>query len=307
MNDYLFEKLRFLVELYGNDIPHAIKCLEKAARNREDLALYLRHFEKLLIEQGIPLGDPPVFGRLSEKDKRAMGIPIGRIVGAKSPEIFVLPFSVFEGRHVAVYGATGTGKSHLAKMAVKVLIEAGHVVQILDIADEYKDLCVFFDTDVFLAIDPKDLKINFLLPPPNVDRIVWRGIIVDIFRETMFLRDGACNELTSVLAALQKESMYPTFMALCDAILKKPYGGRTRRGQYVESLQNRSELLLNSYIGEALMCVKGHPLEQILIKRSAAIRIGLISDDVTRNFYVVYLLKWMETYLAYNPDMRETR
>jgi len=304
MNDYLFEKLKFLVEIYGIDKPHAIKCLEKAARNREEIPLYLRHFERLLIKQGVALSDLPAFGPLSEKDKHTKGILLGRIVGAKGSEDFYLPFEVFREKHVGIYGATGSGKSHSAKIMVKGLIEGGHIVLILDIADEYKCLSPFFSPEVFLVIDPKDLKINFLLPPPNVDPRIWRGILINIFRETMFLRDGACNELNSILASLARSRIYPTFLDLYNAIQKKSYRANSRRAQYVESLQNRSELLMNSYISDALMCCEGHPLEQVLIERSAALRIGLITNDLVRNFYVSYVLKWLETYLTFNPEKR---
>lgn len=305
MNEYLFDRLKFLVEIYGIDKPHAIKCLEKAARNPRSMEAYERHFLRELERQGFKLHDLPAFGRLSENDKQAKGILLGRIVGAKGPEDFYLPFEVFKEKHVGIYGATGSGKSHSAKILVKGLVDAGHIVLILDVADEYKYLCPFFSPETFLVIDPKDLKINFLLPPPNVDPKVWRGILINIFRETMFLRDGACNELNSILASLARGRIYPSFPDMYNAIQKKSYRASSRRAQYIESLQNRSELLMNSYISDALMCCEGHPLERVLIERSAALRIGLITNDLVRNFYVSYVLKWLETYLTFNPQNSE--
>jgi len=304
MNEYLFARLRSLIESYGIDDPHSIKCLEKASRNLEDIPLYERHFEKLLLKNGVPPNDPPPFPRLSEADKGAKGIPFGRMGWGKIRELFTLPFAAFDERHVLVTGATGTGKTRSVMIALKRLIETGIRVLIFDAASEYVHLCQFFSPEVFLVVDPRTLKINFILPPPNVDPKVWRGVLIGIFRETMFLRDGACNELNSILASLQRTRLCPSFADLFGAIQKKAYRPNSRRAGYIESLQNRAELLMNSYISDALMCCEGHPLEKVLIDRSACIRVGLVSNDLVRNFYVIYVLRWVETYLTFNPEKR---
>jgi energy-coupling factor transporter ATP-binding protein EcfA2 len=219
-------------------------------------------------------------------------------------EEFRLPFAIFDQKHVLITGATGSGKTRAVMIIVKGLIEAGGKVLIFDAADEYKHLCQFFPPDMFMVIDPKDLKINFLLPPPGVDPKIWRGVLIGVFRETMFLRDGSCNELNLILAGLDKSKACPTFIDLHNAILKRSYRAGSRRAQYIESLQNRSELLMNSYISDALMCCEGHPLDRVLIERSGCLRVGLISNDLVRNFYVVYVLKWIETCLTFNPEKR---
>ncbi len=303
--NYAFQELAYLAEILGPERPEILSCLEKVARNPALTETYLRHFQRLLKMEGHSLADPPAFGRLSEKDKQLAGIPLGRIVGAKGDELFCLPFGVFREKHVGIYGATGSGKTCAAKMAVRALIENGHKVLIFDRADEYLDLAQFFPTDVFLVIDPKDLKINFLQPPRGVERAFWRGALVSLVRETMFLRDGACNELSSILENLDRNRPCPSFSDLYNAILKKSYRANSRRAQFIESLLNRSEALMKSYIADALKCMEGHPLEEVLVKRSSALRIGRIPDDMVNNFYVGFLLQWLEAYLMFNPGARD--
>lgn len=215
-----------------------------------------------------------------------------------------MPFAVFDQKHVLIIGATGSGKSHAVKIMVKALIESGAKVLIIDVADEYKDLCQFFAPSLFMAIDPKLLKINFQNPPPNVEPKTWRGIVVDVQRSAMFQRDGMSNEQSIILSNLAANKVNPTFLDYHNAIQKKAYRAGSRRAAYIESLLNRSEMLMDSYIGEALICIEGHPLERLLIDRSACLRVGLISSDLVRNFYVNFILKWIETYLTFNPERR---
>lgn len=223
------------------------------------------------------------------------------LLRANKSSDFRLPEDVSEEKHLFIVGYSGVGKSHAVKILSKASIELGRKELILDSADEHMDLCQFFPPEVLLVADPKGLKINFQNPPPNVDRTIWRGILINIFREGMYFRDGACNELNSILANLSANKPCPTFPDLYRAIMNRSYRAGSRRAEYIESLKNRSEMLLNSYISDALMCAKGHPLEEVLIKRSCVLRVGRIPNDLLRNFYVNFILKWMETYLTFNP------
>jgi DNA helicase HerA-like ATPase len=87
--------------------------------------------------------------------------------------------------------------------------------------------------------------------------------------------------------------------------MQRSYRAGSRRAEYVESLKNRSEMLLNGEISDALMRAEGHPLEEILIRRSCCLRIGRISNDLVRNFYANFVLKWIESYLAANLQGHE--
>jgi len=81
--DYQFEELKWLGEKLGPDRPEVVICLEKAARNRENIPIYKRHFQRLLKKEGYSLSDLPPFGRLNEKDKHEEGILLGHVVEGK--------------------------------------------------------------------------------------------------------------------------------------------------------------------------------------------------------------------------------
>jgi hypothetical protein len=299
-----FEELAFIAQVLGPNRPEIIVCLENAARNPSLAATYVRHFQRLMIREGLSLSDPPVFGRMSEKNKEAQGIPLGRIVGAAgTPETFCLPDKAME-QHLILAGQTGTGKSVTGSMLIRGGIERGGRFLVIDGADDHVHLARFFEPEDFLVIDPKEFKINFLQPPPRVHQVVWRGTLINIMREAFFFRDGTCNELNAVLGNLEKSKPCPSFADLNAAIRRRAYKANSRRAGFVETLLNRFEGLSQSYVADALMCAEGQSLESAMIDRSACFRVGLISDDLLRNFYVNFLLKWLESYLTFNPDKR---
>jgi hypothetical protein len=299
--NYAFQELAYLAEILGPERPEILSCLEKAARNPALTETYLRHFQRLMKKEGYSLADPPGFGRPSEKDRKATGTPLGRIVGAQ--EIFRLPEKA-EDQHLILAGQTGTGKSVTGSMIIRRSIEKRGINLVIDSADDHVHLSRFFEPEAYLVIDPKDFKINFLMPPPRVPTRIWRGTLINIMREAFFFRDGTCNELNAILGNLERSKPCPSFPDLHAAIQKRAYRANSRRAGFIETLLNRVEGLGQSYIADALMCAEGQSLERAMIDRSACFRVGLISDDLLRNFYVNFLLKWLENYLTFNPHKR---
>jgi DNA helicase HerA-like ATPase len=304
--NYQLEELYCLGEKLGIDRPEIKKCLENAIRNPENIQIYKNHFFRLLKKEGFDLTDLPAFGKLVDEDIYENGYEIGNVIEGKNlGRKFNLPESIFKNQHVLITGITDYGKSHLAKILVRFLKRLGFIVLIIDWADEYKDLSQFFSPDELLVIDPRDFKINYLIPPKNVPPIVWRGELINIFRESMFLRDGSSNELFSVFSSIFRKDN-PTIMDQYRAIMSRNYRAGSRQSEYIETLKNRTEKLLNSYLADSLNCVVGHPME-ILLNKSIVLRVGLISDDLISNFYVNFILKWIETYLRYNPEEMRDR
>jgi len=299
--NYAFEELSYFAEILGPARPEIASCLEKAARNPALAEAYLHHFQRLMKKEGYSLADPPAFGRMSEKDRRAKGTPLGHIVGTH--EIFRLPEKA-EEQHLILAGQTGTGKSVTGSIMIRRSIEKGGINLVIDSADDHVHLARFFEPNAFLVIDPKDFKINFLMPPPRVPARIWRGTLINIMREAFFFRDGTCNELNAVLGNLERSKPCPSFADLHAAIQRRAYKANSRRAGFIETLLNRVEGLSQSYVADALMCAEGQSLESAMIDRSACFRVGLISDDLLRSFYVNFLLKWLESYLTFNPDKR---
>ncbi|MFB0562990.1 MAG: ATP-binding protein [Candidatus Lokiarchaeia archaeon] len=302
--NYQYEELKLLAEKLGIDRAEISNCLEKAARKPENIQVYRNHFLKLLKKEGYLLHDLPAFGRLAQQDNfEGKGIHVGHVVDGRGMQIpFYLPFDIFTDQHVLISGLINYGKSHLAKLICYELIKAGKKVIILDSEDEYSHLCQFFPPEVLLSIDPRELKLNLIKPFRNlIDPVVARGNLINVMRESLFLRDGSCNLLDSCLMSLEGREN-STLLDLYNTVMSRSYKPGTRHAQYNESLQNRLEMFLNSYLSPVFLCVEGHPLEDIMLKSSIIIRVGKISNDLVLSFFVNFILNWIQTYLEYYPE-----
>lgn len=299
--DYHFEELKYLGEKLGLDRPEVMNCLEKAIRNPVNIPVYKKHFLRLLKQEGLCLADLPEFPKLIEQDIHRDGIHIGYVGEGSNIQNFFLPIEIFIDQHTLITGITGAGKSILLDIIASGLIEKGKKVLIIDSADEHSGLIEFLPPDVLLAVEPGKFKINPLEPPPRVDRLTWKGIFLNLWRSDLYLRDGSINELNSILSSLSANKIHPTMIDLHKAILSRNYRAGSRQAGYIESLRNRSEMFMNSYLTEAFLCQKGYPLEDIQLKKSCVQRVRKISDDLMSSFYVDFILKWIQTYLENNP------
>lgn len=299
--NYQYEELRFLAEKLGLDRPEVMNCLEKAIRNPDTIPIYKKHFLRLLKQQGLCLADLPEFPRLIEQDVHRDGIHIGFVGEGNNTQSLFLPLEIFYDQHTLISGITGAGKSVLVDIISSGLGRKGKKVQILDRADEHLGLIELFPLGVILAVDPGKLKINPLSPPPGVDRLTWKGEILNLLRSDFYLRNGSINELNSILSSLYANKIHPTIIDLHKAILGRNYRAGSRQAGYIESLRNRSQMFTDSYLTEAFLCQQGYPLEKIHLEKSSIDRVGKISDDLMSSFYVDLKLKWIQTYLEQNP------
>ena len=299
--NYHFDELKFLGEKLGLDRPEVLSCLEKALRNPQNIPIYKKHFLRLLKQEGMCLADLPDFPRLIEKDIHPDGIHIGYVgEGNNIQDFFLLP-GASDDQNKLISGISGSGKSVLVDMVGAGLIKKGKKVLFIDSCDEHSGLLKLFPPDMLLAVTPDKMKINPLEPPPGVDSMTWKGEILNLWRSDLFIRDGGSNELSSLLSSLSVNKINPTMIDLHKAILSRNYRAGSRQAGYIESLKNRSEMFLNSSLREAFMCRQGYPLQDILLKKSFILRLAKISDDLMCTFYLDFLLKWIQTYLEYNP------
>jgi len=296
---YAFEELRFLGQKLGLARLEVQKCLEKAARNPDNIPLYKSHFLKLLQKENYSLSNLPLFSLNVPQHMPENGIFIGNIIrGNSNMQKLFVPVQAFQ-RHSLIVGMTGSGKSTLVKSLIPQFIKKGIGVWAFDHENEYKCLLHTIPPEKFLVLDQANDKDNFLEPPPFVSKERWRSVLLAILRE-QWLRDGSLNLVGDVLLQLyarkgERAKVLDVFNQL-KAMQFKP---GTRYAGYHESALNRIGGLLDD-LGSALLCEKGYSLTD-LIDKCVVYNISTLSD-MRRHFYITLKMLRVMTYLESRPS-----
>jgi hypothetical protein len=153
-----------------------------------------------------------------------------------------------------------------------------------DHQDEYKKVVAVFPAGTLAVLTPEKDRDNPLEPPPYVSIEEWKSKVIDWLREGLYLRDGSCNLLRTVLDNVygvadksdQQERRYPTVKDVITALEAMEFKAGTRQAGYLETLLNRFKNL--GPLLKTFDCEKGYPLEKIL-QYSVVYRLGSLSDD----------------------------
>lgn len=282
INDYMKQRRETLGRLIGPDSPAVRKRLietmlypQKAVDSDVELMHMARKagFDLTRLPR-FPFAPRPVSGR---------SVLIGNVlVGERVRGELRQPLSGIV-MHGIFTGASGAGKSSAIKAAVPQLIHLGVKSVIFDSQHEYDDLLEVVPPGELLVIDAlRDDKDNPFAPPRGVPVPFWIARSRESFRE-LFLRDGSVNLIGDILPNLYARGRYPTMKGLSETLHHTQFKTGTRSAQYLESLINRVDGLLQG-MGPTLDCEEGFDISEVL-KRSVVYQIGDLSQD-HRIFYV---------------------
>ncbi len=129
-----------------------------------------------------------------------------------SPIDYLLPLQELLS-HILIAGATGSGKTTLAKCLILQLTKLNVPVLVFDLHGEYRDLSGFMK----LSIEDGSLKINLLANPFTGYSSEYAEFIVDVFTEVLDLTLPQSVMLSKTLEAVAK-SDNPSIGKLVDAI-----------------------------------------------------------------------------------------
>jgi hypothetical protein len=153
-----------------------------------------------------------------------------------------------------------------------------------DYQDEYRKLVAVFPAGTLAVLSPEQDKDNPLEPAPYVSIEEWKSKVIDWLRESLYLRDGSCNLLRTVLDNVYRvadrpdpqERRFPTVKDVITALEAMEFKAGSRQAGYLETLLNRFKNL--GPLLKTFDCEKGYPLERIL-QYSIVYRLGSLSDD----------------------------
>ena len=217
-------------------------------------------------------------------------ITLGNIVqGDRELQPFKTDFAILN-KHVAIFGATGTGKTCLVSSILRQLSESG----INWLAFDFKrDLRGFVKEDAWV-VRWNWLKINPFQPPAGVSPEIWMTIVPDIFAHCFYWFSPSENYMLEFLSQLYEKAKgtYPTVRELYNLIVKKEERNR-KRAEYYGVVTNRLASLL-VVLKHVIDVRKSMPLEEIF-SHPTVLEIDQLRRDET-NFLVEYILAYLFYY-----------
>jgi len=193
-------------------------------------------------------------------------------------------------KHIAIFGATGSGKTCLVSSILRQLSQCG----INWLAFDFKRDLRGFVKEGAWVIRWNWLKINPLQPPPGVSPETWMTIIPDIFAHCFYWFSPSENYMLEFLSQLYEKSKgtYPTIRELYNLIVKKEERNR-KRAEYYGVVTNRLASLL-VVLKDVIDVRKSMPLQDIF-SHPTVLEIDQLRRDET-NFLVEYLLAYLFYY-----------
>jgi len=246
------------------------------------------------------------FWEIPEEEEIVKGaISLGHVLdGNKLGFDFSLPLELFT-EHIGIFGMTGSGKSFLCKHIARQLIKRGIPVWFIDFEDEFSDLFIE-DPENFFVLDPGSIKINLFQNPPNTKPIEWFEKLMNVLRESLYLRDGSINMIGEILfqqykmrGILSGGNNYPGLKDIYKEINRLRFRVNSRNAGYWESLNNRCSDLIKLPLFD---CKQGLDFSD-LMKKSVVYKIGGLSD-YHQNLLVNYMLTYISSYRE-NADNKE--
>ena len=223
------------------------------------------------------------------------GIEIGSgLLGDTTGPATRIPFRALD-QHVVVLGATGVGKSVLVRHLLSGLKHQDVNTLVFDLENEYSSMLSCMPERDVLLVDAEDLRISLTAPPKGCKPTEWTDRLLEVLRETLFLRDGSIALLRRVLQRSNQTSRFPSVARLRELIDHEEKTCRGREREYIGSLKNRLDGL-SAQLRLIFDCSSGMDLQQVLASRLAVIQMRNLAQE-SQLLLSMFLLQWFSTYL----------
>ncbi|MBS7643230.1 ATP-binding protein [Candidatus Bathyarchaeota archaeon] len=247
---------------------------------------------KAVSDLAVPKGTQASLIERKESDDELI---LGQIIrnGRLPQQIATLPTYMLCG-HLAIFGASRTGKSNFVKNLVLQLIDRDIPILVIDAHNEYVELLPLLKKEVWV-IDPTnaEFSINILELPENVDSSNSVQVSPYVENATMLVKSLLPNSWGPILESLARESLYNVYLNCKD---KTPtFGDWLKEAEKIANARDeRYRNALDSFYARLMKFQQGWfgqffnqrhttlPIEEILEKPTFIQLRGL--DNETQNF-----------------------
>jgi hypothetical protein len=207
-------------------------------------------------------------------------------------------------RHVFIAGATGSGKTTLARHIIRELHTRKLPFLIVDWEKSYRNLCCEFDDVEVITVgqDINPLYLNPLVRPPGIETEEYIKSLLALMAEDYLSGAGSDTVLMECMIKAYEQHTQPTFENLKQIVLKhtsKGGGARGRRMLWDQTVERIISFLSRGAIGQVLGTKKHYPLEK-LFTRNVVLEMGGVESPRDRKFITHVILNWLHLWTRFH-------
>ena len=203
-------------------------------------------------------------------------------------------------QHIGIFGRTGSGKTNVALLIIKNLLDKRKPFLIFDWKRNYRDLLSLDSKSVLLVFtvgrDVAPFYFNPLIPPEGTLPTVWLKKLIEIMCHAYFLGEGVAFLLQKAIDSVFKERgifngslAYPSLLDVKEWLEK--YKAKGREAQWMDSALRLVGTLCYGEMGRILSAKSANSLEDIL-KRNVIFELDALTNS-DKTFFIESLILWI--------------
>lgn len=203
-------------------------------------------------------------------------------------------------QHIGIFGRTGSGKTNVAFLITKNLLEKQKPFLIFDWKRNYRDLLSLDNKSDLLVFtvgrDTAPFYFNPLIPPEGTLPTVWLKKLIEIMCHAYYLGEGVAFLLQKAIDSVFRERGiyaglldYPSLFDIKEWLER--YKARGREAQWMDSALRLVGTLCYGEMGRILSAKSAISIKEILKKNVVFELDALTNSDKT--FFIESLILWI--------------
>jgi hypothetical protein len=263
---------------------------EDIARKAEDRA-FLDEIVRLYSPE-LALSRKPLLP-VPNADDSSGDIVLGKIIqGEEELWDFAIPAHELNQGHILITSRSGHGKTTLLMRIVSQLLENETPFLITDYKRDFRGLTKEYPD--LLVLSNRNLRINFLRPPPGVSIEEWKQQFLNIFSHVEGVWSGSTQFLLRHLDRVYAEKGKRATIADLKEELETDTPNLRRMRDYWSAVYTRI-YGLHSKLGPVVECEEGLDIEKLL-NRPMVLELDGFGGFEDQNLLILYFFFWIYAY-----------
>lgn len=273
------------------DLMYSDYLLEEDAERKAEDRTFLEEIVRLHSPE-LALSRKPLL-QVPSADDSSGDIVLGKTIhGEEELWDFSIPAHELNQGHILIASRSGHGKTTILMRIVSQLLENETPFLITDYKRDFRGLTKEYPE--LIVLSNKNLRINFLKPPPGVSIEEWKQQFLNIFSHVEGVWSGSTQFLLRHLDRIYAEKGEGATIADLKEELETDTPNLRRLQDYWSAVYTRI-YGLHSKLGEAVECKDGLDLEKLLT-RPVVLELDGFGGFEDQNLLILFFFFWIYAY-----------